>query len=131
MTRRKVKKTVSSLKRLEATPFYPTVADVKRWTEVLGYIMFDGKLPKWGKINVRLMRDFGWCIPYYDGRGHGKCELHIRNKFISFAAFYSVLAHEILHLAEFHELGTVNHGKFFWSHKEQLRRYGIKLKSKY
>jgi hypothetical protein len=130
MTRQKVKKVLAS-SRLDATPFYPSTADVKRWSEVLNVIMFEGKLPKWGKIYVRPMKDYGWCIPYWNGHGHRRAELHIRHKHISFAGFYSILAHELCHLAEWHELGTLHHGKFFWSHKEQLRKFGIKLKCPY
>lgn len=59
------------------------------------------------------------------------CDLIIHEKFDSFAAFYSILAHELIHAAEFHEFEEIKHGKFFFSHKEMLASVGIKLNSCY
>ena len=120
-----------SMQKINSKPFYPTITDVRRWTEILNYIMFEGRLPKWGKIVVRLMKDYGWCVPYWDGRNRPRCEIHIRHKFTSFSAFYSVLAHELIHYAQFFELNDINHGEFFYSHREMLKQIGIKLQSRY
>jgi len=130
MNRSGLNKALTSTK-LNATPFRPSIADVKRWTDVLNFIMFEGKSLKWGRIQVRPMRDFAWSVPYFDGRNKRRCELHIRNRFKSFSMFYSVLCHELLHLAEYHELGTINHGDFFYSHREMLAKIGIKLQARY
>jgi hypothetical protein len=130
MTPRNIKNIISSTK-FDIVPFYPTISDVKRWSDVLNFIMFDGKVTKWGKIKVRRMKSYAWCEPYYNGHRKPKCELNIRNKFASFSMFYSVLAHEMVHLAEFTKLGELKHGDFFFDHKEMLANIGIKLRVKY
>jgi hypothetical protein len=127
MTSQKVKKILCT--DFSATPYYPTIADCIRWTEVLNHIMFHGTLPKWRKITVRQIRkNWAWCVGHTSPvRKKKSCELIINNKFPSFAAFYSVLAHELCHVAEYHELEELKHGKFFYSHKEMLAQFGIRL----
>jgi hypothetical protein len=131
MTRRKANKVVAS-SRLDATPFCPTIADCKRWTEVLNYIMFQGQIPKYREITVRPMRKaYAWCHGKHDRRGKKYCNLEVDIKFDSFAAFYSILAHELCHAAEWHEMEDINHGNFFYSHREMLEKIGIKLRRCY
>ena len=131
MTSQKVKKILTT--NFSATPYYPTIADCIRWTEVLNHIMFHGSVPKWRKITVRRIRgNWGWCIGSTSPKRKKKsCELIINEKFPSFAAFYSVLAHELVHSAEYHQTGTIDHGDFFMSHQEMLANFGIKLKESY
>jgi len=124
----KVKKVLSST-NLSATPYYPSVADCQRWTEVLNHIMFQGAVPKYRKITIkRLRKTYAWCVGSITPvRQKKNCDLIIHEKFDSFAAFYSILAHELVHAAEYHELDEIKHGKFFFSHKEMLATVGIKL----
>lgn len=132
MERQKVKKILSS-SNLSATPYYPTIADCQRWTEVLNHIMFQGAVPKYRKITIkRLRKTYAWCVGSTTPKRKKKnCDLIIHEKFDSFAAFYSILAHELCHAAEYHEVGEIQHGNFFFSHKEMLAGVGIKLKSCY
>ena len=132
MERQKVKKILSS-SNLSATPFYPTIADCQRWTEVLNHIMFHGAVPKYRKITIkRLRKTYAWCVGNTTPKRKKKrCDLIMHEKFDSFAAFYSILAHELCHAAEYHELEEIKHGNFFFSHKEMLATVGIKLKSCY
>jgi hypothetical protein len=128
MKRQRVKKILSA-SNMSATPFHPTIADCVRWSEVLNYIMFDGALPKWRKITVKKLRAWAYCIGNTTPKRKKKyCTLEMNDKFDSFAAFYSVLAHEMCHAAEYHELEEIKHGSFFLSHKEMLAGVGIKLK---
>ena len=127
MKTQKVKKILSA-SNMSATPFCPTIADCMRWTEVLNHIMFRGLVPKWRKITVKRLRAWAYCIGCTTPKRKKKyCNLEMNEKFESFAAFYSVLAHELCHCAEFHELEEIKHGSFFFSHKEMLANIGIKL----
>jgi hypothetical protein len=131
MTKKNINKVLSST-NLSATPYYPSIADCHRWAEVLNHIMFDGKLPKFKKVIVRPLRKvYAWCEGNTTKRGKKYCVLTVTNKFESFAAFYSILAHELCHQAEFMEMDDINHGRFFFSHKEMLKNYGIALRSCY
>lgn len=131
MENQKVERVIA-LTKLSDTPFHPTIADCHRWTEILNHIMFRGVVPKYRKISVRKMHKFAWCIGKTTPKRKKKyCELIIKDTFESFAAFYSVLAHELCHAAEYHEIGEINHGKFFYSHREMLAIIGIKLRSRY
>lgn len=131
MTRQKVKKVISS-SNLSAEPYFPSISDCQRWTEVLNHIMFRGQVPKYRKITIRRLRKaYAWCVGNTTKRGKRSCDLIVHEKFDSFSAFYSVLAHELVHAAEYHELEEMNHGKFFFSHKEMLKDFGIKLRACY
>lgn len=132
MKRQKVKKILST-SNMSATPFYPTIADCVRWTEVLNHIMFRGAVPKYRKITIkRLRKAWAYCVGNTTPKRKKKyCDLEMSEKFESFAAFYSILAHELCHAAEYHELEEIKHGSFFFSHKEMLATVGIKLKSCY
>lgn len=130
MPRQKVKKALST-RHLDAVPFCPTKADVKRWTELISFIMFEGRVPKWREITIRRMRFYGQCHGHI-GPKKRYCTLEMRDKYESFAAFYSILAHEICHFAEWMELGTMSHGRFFYSHQEMAKStLGLKLRAMY
>jgi hypothetical protein len=132
MKSQKIKKALS-ISNVTAQPFYPTIADCIRWTELLNYIMFNGAIPKWRKVSVKKLRNiWGRCIPYYSPVRYKKsCSLEMHSKFDSFATFYSILAHELIHAAEFHQYDTCDHGDFFYNHKEMLKFWGIKLNESY
>lgn len=129
--RQNVKTVISS--NLLATPFNPTIIDCHRWTEILNCIMFHGKVPKYRTIKVkRLRKNYAWCIGRETPvRKKKYCDLIVHNTYDSFSAFYSILAHELIHAAEYHEFGAISHGDFFYSHTEMLANIGVKLKISY
>ena len=119
--------------RLDAKPYRPYKTDVKRWTEVLNHLLYQGQLPPYRQITIRRMKSYAE-IEWYEGKRGRYCNIAIRDKFSSFGVFFSVLAHEIVHLADWVERGTTqsaDHGKFFFSHKERLKDIGVKLASTY
>jgi predicted metal-dependent hydrolase len=131
MPRQKVKKSLS-IENISSTPFYPTVADCKRWTEILNQLIFQGTAPKYKKITVRTLRgQYAYCEGDETSNGKRYCNLTVHNKFDSFASFYCVLVHELIHLAEYHKLGKITHGDYFYSHTEMLSDAGIKLRTAY
>ncbi len=120
------------LSNLECKPFYPTITDCKIWSQVLNQLLYHGQLPPYKKVTVRRLRG---CYAYVQGeitkRNKRYCTLTIHNRFESFASFYSILCHELVHHKEFYEIGEINHGEFFYSHQEMLSILGIKLLDKY
>jgi hypothetical protein len=133
VSRQEINKTLSSVQTTKPTkPYRPTIADVRRWSQLLNHIMFHGHLPKWRKVQVRRLRGvYAWCEGDINGHGKKYCDLTIHQRFDSFAAFYSVLAHELCHFAEFQQLDDMQHGEFFCSHKEMLAGFGIRLNTSY
>lgn len=115
-----------------ATPFRPTRADWRRWSAVLNYIVFDGKIPPYRKITVRRLRGtYAYFISHETSQGRKYGELHMTPRFLSFQSFLSVLAHELCHYAEWMSLETTRHGAFFYSHREILALLGIRLARSY
>lgn len=128
----KVNKIISSSKLLD-TPYCPTISDCYRWTEILNQIIFGGKVAKYRKIIVRRLHN-QWAYCHYGKspvRQIKQCDLVIHNRFPSFSAFYSILAHELIHLCEYYETEQIAHGKFFYSHREMLANIGIRLTTSY
>jgi hypothetical protein len=95
--------------------------------------MFQGTVPKYRKITIKKLKNtWAWCVGNTTPKRKKKyCDLIMADQFDSFAAFYSVLAHELCHAAEYHEVEEIKHGNFFFSHKEMLAEVGIKLRSCY
>jgi len=132
MTKKQVTMVLAS-SNMHTTPFCPTIADCNLWFNLLNHLMFEGTLPKFRKITVRRLRStFAWCEGMETPIRHRKYTLLVmNNKFKSFGAFYAILAHEMVHSHEFHERNVIAHGPYFYSHKEMLREYGIKLAATY
>lgn len=120
-------------KHLKATPFHPTKADVRRWTEFINHLMFQDRLPKLQNknITIRPLRYFAQIEGHKNKRGKPYGVIKVSDTFESFGAFYSVMIHEMVHLAEFVEHGDIRHGKFFYSHRELCSNLGVKLQSTY
>jgi len=124
----KTKKTVTYSPHDKA--YRPTKADVRRWSELLNWMMFEGKCPKWKDIHIGKLRYYAWCEGHVGKRGR-YCSLRLRDKYKSFQAFYCILVHEMCHAAEWIELGDMRHGEFFYTHKEILQKAGVKLHEAY
>jgi len=117
----------------QPAPYKPTKADVRRWSEFVNWIMFEGKLPKWKDIQIGGVskKFFGFCEGHTNKRGTRYCNLLLRAEYESFPAFYTILVHEMVHAAQWYEVGKMNHGKFFYSHREFLKGIGIRLQHRY
>jgi hypothetical protein len=127
MIRQKAAKALKSSK-FRARPYYPTVADCHLWTALINHLIFGGTAPKYRKVTIkRLSGAFAHCIGLEGTKGQLYCKLEIHDRFPSFLTFYSVLLHELTHLKEWTEHGTMAHGKFFRSHKELAANIGVTL----
>jgi len=115
--------------RLKRRPFHPTITDVRRWTAVLNCILFGGNLPAYRQITVRRMKAYAQ-VHCQEGKRTNYCTLEIHNRFPTFGAFFSVLAHELVHVADYMHYGDIDrpdHGRFFFSHRELFRSIGLRL----
>jgi len=123
MTRRQVN-------RLTAKPFRPTASDVRRWTQVINCILFHGELPPYRKIKVRRLHAKYALVQCHEGRQKNYCNIEIHNRFDTFGCFFSILAHELIHVADFMHYGDTkrpDHGRFFFSHRELMKNIGLRL----
>jgi hypothetical protein len=125
-------KTIRKL-RLDSKPYRPYKTDVKRWTAVLNHLLFQGELPPYRTITLRKMKYFAM-VECHESKRSRYCSIELRDEFSSFGAFFSILAHELVHVADWVQRGTTqcaDHGKFFYSHREMLKTLGIRLQRTY
>ena len=116
------------LQKIAAVPFYPTPRDCRVWSQFINQLTFGGKLPKWKNIRVtNLHRAYAWCEAKDTPSGLPRCHLLIHRKFPSFSTFFMVLAHELIHYAEYVEFRKLTHGKYFQTHKTIFQKYGIRI----
>lgn len=114
---------LADLQRISQRPFYPTPTDCKVWTYFLNHLLFRGQVPRWNGIKItKLQRIWGWCVPKDLANGERRCTLRIHQKFPTFTVFYRLLIHEMVHYLEYHEKGTISHGKFFLEHMARIHR---------
>jgi hypothetical protein len=116
----------------DAKPYFPTVSDCHLWTSIINYLLFGGLVPKYRKVTVKRMNEsWGHCIGVTGTRGQRYCRLEIADRFPSFASFYSILLHELVHASEWTQKGQMSHGNFFLSHRELAAKVGVKLRIAY
>ena len=117
--------------RFNSKPFFPRKVDCRRWTAILNAVIFEGKVPPYRAIHIHKMKCFGRFSGYVNSKGKRYGELEMNDSFTSFKSFFSILSHELCHACDYSENETCTHGDFFYSHKQILAKFGVKLNVEY
>lgn len=120
------------LTNIHDVPFRPTTSDCHYWIGVINQLIFNGSLPRFKTIKVRRMFKYWAWVLGDEGKKGRWCSIEMNSISPNFSAFFSILAHECIHSAEYHQMKTINHGKFFHSHKHLLKSVcGAALRTSY
>lgn len=118
----------------QSNPYKPSKTDFELWFKKLNQEIFNNKIKKFRKVEFRKCR-YMWAesqsvqlwsnhtpkrIIYY-------IDLVMKDSYPSKKRFIEVLAHEMVHAAQYFEYGEMTHGKTFWEWKDILNKFGIKL----
>lgn len=113
--------------------FCPSPLQIARAYNILNECLFDSKLKK-PHIVIRPLRD-AWALcegdiytgedkNYYDPKCH---RIVITDKFPNRKFFLEVLAHEMIHQYQCEFQNRMDHGQTFWSWKQKLGKYKLRL----
>ena len=113
-------------------PFNPTKQDCRWWCTVINSLIFDGELKPFRKIEIRKMKSWGYCLGKGQKSRHGRyAELWMADTYPSFSFFFSILAHELVHMYQFCAVGDMTHGPTFFKWSPKFRKVCIPLQHKY
>lgn len=120
---------------------YPTFRMIKYWFNLLNFLIFDNMVPYFCEIvfipenkNLHAYVKLEFC-PLKD---IDRTTLFINNAFDDFRVFINVLAHEMIHVYEFHTNkpyalceNRAHHGKIFFKWKKIFETNGLTLRKAY
>lgn len=115
-------------------PYFSTKRKVTYWFNILNQEIFKSSLPKFQKVSI--IEDFHYFAEsegLYDKTDRPVVDLLIKDKFKDIKQFISILAHEMIHLWQWIEHGSLNHSKktFFDPWKTVFLKHDIQLKQTY
>lgn len=116
----------------ELGTYSPEEKDIHSWFKVINQELFDNVLPKFDNIRIEKFRNkWAECICHKYDDNSIVSNLDLRHEYHSKQHFVNVLAHEMIHLWEFHFFGTMRHGKKFYSWREKLEKFNMELFKNY
>ena len=110
--------------------FIPTLEDSLYWIKTINDELFKGRLPDFHEIEIR-RRHGCWaeCMVYITDCGEThKYVLSLNHRMNSKKHFIQILAHEMVHLWQFMNYGSMDHGESFKSWKETFQEHDILLR---
>lgn len=108
---------------------YPVTQErVDYWLKTINREIFKGQLKLFREVRIkRLHKKWAWCVGEYDENDDPYCDLVLNNYMKSERHMVGVLAHEMVHDAQWVWEEKMDHGKSFFSYKEALKKFGIIL----
>lgn len=107
--------------------FKPKVEDVELWFDVLNKHIFGGKLPKFGTIEISGEEDFHALFHYWPKKENRGTILWMNDTFNDKKLWVEILAHEMIHLFQYHYNEPLGHGPSFWAWCDNLKLKGLNL----
>lgn len=130
-----MQKDLPTLSEQRAKPFRPTEGQARYYFRLLNLLIFGNRLST-PKITIRRLHGaWGQC----QGNENLSCEIELTDRFYCRQWFLIVLAHEMCHQYQWEILGQqriqqgrrpiMSHGPTFFIFRENLKRFGIPLKT--
>lgn len=124
-------KLIKLIKKSKPGKYKPTLNDVVYWYDNINAHIFEGHLPTPTAFSIKPRPGF-WAQTTcdVDKRTRDRKEyvtVDFNDHFPSKKVFIEALAHEMVHIWEFKEYGSMGHGLRFFSWEPKLRRFGLRL----
>lgn len=105
--------------------FRPTKQDVEDWFDILNEQIFGNKLPDFTYLRIGRPRNAHAFFTHWHDKK--ETELWISEYFPSKKLFVEILAHEMIHLFQYHYNEPLGHGPSFWVWRDLFNIKGIDL----